>query len=744
MTHLPDLIRDLAFILFTGAVVALVFKKLKQPVVLGYLISGFFLGPNFPFFFNVKDTESIKIWAEMGVIFLLFGLGLEFSFKKLSHVGKSSGITALFETIMMSLIGFTTAQIMGWSQIDSIFLGCLMAISSTTIIVKAFDELNLKGKQFVHLVFGVLIVEDLVAILFIVLLTTFQVTKNFSGLELASQTVKLGFFLTIWFLVGIYIIPQFFKKIRKELSDETTLLISLGLCLLMVVLATSVGFSAPLGAFIMGSILAETKEGKRIEHLTSPIQSLFSAVFFVSVGMMINVNGIVENKWIILIVTLLVIIGKILSVTFGALLAGQNLKNATYMGFSHAQIGEFSFIIAGLGVSLNLTTNNLYPIAVAVSAITTFTTPFLIKLAPTIYELMEPRIPNKLSSIINRYQTASTAKTNLGFFSLIWRAYGIKILLNAIIVMSITLLMREFIVPMGIISFSDSWTFRISASLVTIFIAAPFLWAIFFSKPSSKVMQQSDETNRLSNLLFGVTLFRIVVGTLLVAFIMGQFFEPYLAIGSSFFVVFVASLFFRGIFERFYSDIEKKFFDNLNEKEREELEKKKKKPELAPWDAVLSEFTLSANSSLVGKTLLESKLKELFGITIALIERGDRRYIAPGRDFILMSYDLLHLIGKEEDLLKAKELIEGRAEDVHHLQPDLHYGLLSMLLTDDSPYVNKTIRDCRLRENIDGLIVGLERDGKRYLSPDSSIILEAQDLLWVVGDVHKITRESKQ
>lgn len=743
MTHLPDLIRDLAFILFTGAVVALIFKKLKQPVVLGYLISGFFLGPNFPFFFNVKDTESIKIWAEMGVIFLLFGLGLEFSFKKLSHVGKSSGITALFETLMMSLIGFTAAQILGWNQIDSVFLGCIVAISSTTIIVKAFDELNLKGKQFVHLVFGVLIVEDLVAILFMVLLTTFQVTKNFSGMDLFGQTIKLGFFLIIWFLVGIYAIPQLLKKIRQELNDETTVLISLGLCLLMVVLATSVGFSAPLGAFIMGSILSETKEGKRIEHLTSPIQSLFSAVFFVSVGMMIDLNGIIENKWTILIVTLVVIFGKIFSVGLGALLSGQNLKNAIYMGFSHAQIGEFSFIIASLGVALKLTSANLYPVAVAVSAITTFTTPFFIKMAPRFYDVMEPKVPNRLALLINRYQIATNAKSNLGFFSLLWKAYGIKIFLNAIIVISITIFIREIIVPMQVLSLSDSLTMKIILSLVTIFISAPFLWAVFFSNPSVKELQQQEEMNKLSNLLFGVTLFRIVVGTLLVSFIMGLFFEPYIAIGSSFFIIFMASVFFRGIFGKFYSNIEKKFFDNLNEKEREELEKKKNKPELAPWDAVLSEFSLSPNSSLVGKTLLQSKLKEKFGITIALIERGDRRFIAPGRDFILMSHDLLHLIGKEEDLLNAKEFIEISSHEINQ-HTDLHYGLLPMLLTDDSPYVNKTIRDCRLRENIDGLIVGLERDGKRYLSPDSSIILEPQDMLWVVGDVQKITHESKQ
>ena len=743
MTHLPDLIRDLAFILFTAAVVALLFKKLKQPVVLGYLIAGFFLGPNFPFFLSVKDTQSIKIWAEMGVIFLLFGLGLEFSFKKLSHVGKSAGITAIFETTMMTLLGFTSAKVLGWSDIESVFLGCIIAISSTTIIVKAFDELNLKGKQFVHLVFGVLIVEDLVAILFMVLLTTFQVTKIFSGIELAEQTVKLIFFLTIWFLVGIYVIPQFLKKIRKELNDETTLLISLGMCLLMVVLATSVGFSAPLGAFIMGSILAETKEGKRIEQLSAPIQSLFSAVFFVSVGMMIDVNVVQENKWIIIFVTLLVIVGKITSVTIGALLSGQNLRNATYMGFSHAQIGEFSFIIATLGVSLNLISSKLYPVAVSVSAITTFTTPFLIKIAPRVYEFIEPRVPNKLSLLINRYQVATTTKSNLGFFSLIWKAYGLKIFLNATVVISITIFLREFILPMGLISFSDSLTFRLIASLTSIFIAAPFLWAVFFSNPSVKVFNQADEISKLSNLLFGITIIRIVLGTLLVAFIMSQFFQTYIAIVMSFFVVVFSSVLLRDVFARFYEDIEKKFFDNLNEKEREELAKKKTKPELAPWDAVLSEFVLSPNSSLVGKTLLASKLKEKFGITIALIERGDRRFIAPGRDFVLMSYDLLHLIGTEEELVKARAVIEEK-DSTEVLPHDLHYGLLSMFLTEDSPYIKKSIRDCRLRENIDGLIVGLERDGKRYLSPDSSMVLEPQDILWVVGDVHKITRESKQ
>jgi CPA2 family monovalent cation:H+ antiporter-2 len=382
MTHLPTLIQDLALILMAAAVVTLLFKKLKQPVVLGYLIAGFFVGPNFKFFPSVSDTHTISIWAEIGVIFMLFGLGLEFSFNKLTKVGKSASITALFEIFAMLGAGYLTGQLLNWSKMDSLFLGGILSISSTTIIVRVFDELGFKGKSFVSLVFGVLIVEDLIAILLLVLLSSVALTQTFSGPELVYSSLRLGFFLVLWFLLGIYLLPTFLKKSRSLLTDETTLIFSLGLCLMMVIVAAKVGFSPALGAFVMGSILAETPKGHRIAHLLEPVKNLFSAVFFVSVGMLINTTILLDYFNIILLVTVVTIVGKLISTTLGALVSGKSIKTSVQTGMSLAQIGEFSFILTALALKMEIFSPILYDMVIASALISIAINPFLCKKYP--------------------------------------------------------------------------------------------------------------------------------------------------------------------------------------------------------------------------------------------------------------------------------------------------------------------------------------------------------------------------
>jgi CPA2 family monovalent cation:H+ antiporter-2 len=742
MNHLPDLIRDLGFILITAACVTLIFKYLKQPVVLGYILAGFFLGPHFPFFLHVQDTESVHIWAEIGVIFLLFGLGLEFSFKKLSRVGKSAGITAFVEAAFMLAIGYLTGIVIGWNNIDSLYLGGILSISSTTIIVRAFDELGLKGKKFVSLVFGILIVEDLIAILLLVLLTTVAVTNTLSGSALASATFKLGFFLTIWFLVGIYIIPIFLKLIRKLLTPETTVLVSLGLCLLMVIIATNVGFSAPLGAFIMGSILAETKEGKNIEHLINPIKDLFSAVFFVSVGMMINPVSLYQYADIILIITLVTIIGKITSTTIGALLSGQSLKTSMHAGMSLAQIGEFSFIIATLGVTLKVTSDFLYPIAVAVSAITTFTTPYLIKNSNRIYEYFERKLSQGFKDRLNHYESTFVTNREGGVTRLLWEAYGLKILLNITVVVGIALFTEHFLLNFVYDFNNQSKDIPGIGAIISIIMAAPFLWAVLFGPPSQAALQKPANIIKLKGLLVGVTIARVILGIILILVLVSRF----TTMRSSYLIalvgIIIVSIIFRKYIEPFYKSIEERFMYNLNEKERDELAQQKNTPILTPWDASMAEFTVSPNSAIIGKTLQESQLKEKHGVSIALIERGHKRIMPPGRDTMLMSFDRLYLIGSDTELNEAKKVIE--ATDFQMDYPDhANYGLENFSLTEKSPYINKSIRECGLRENIEGLIIGVEREGKRILNPDSGMTLKIGDLLWVVADIKKVNQTIK-
>ncbi|MCC6635819.1 MAG: cation:proton antiporter, partial [Chitinophagaceae bacterium] len=447
MGHLPDLILDLALVLMTAAVVLLIFKRIKQPLVLGYIIAGYLVGPYFKIFPTVADLGSIEVMSELGVIFLLFGLGLEFSFKKLMRVGGYASITAFIEIIFITISGFLLGRWLGWSTIDSLFLGGMLASSSTTIIIRAFDELGVKSKQFANVVFGVLIVEDIVVILLMVLLSTMAVTQQIQGGEIVYTVLKLVFFLALWFIMGIFLLPTLLKKAKKWLDDENLLLLSIGLCLGMVVLAVHVGFSAELGAFIMGSIVAETTSAEKVEHLVKPIKDLFGAVFFVSVGMMIDPQAIIEYKWAVLAVTLLTFFGKILSTTLGAVISGQPLKQSVRVGLSMAQIGEFAFIVAALGVSLKVTSEFLFPIAVGASAITTFTTPYLIKYADPIYKFIEKILPQKLVHSLNRFSSGAQniqAETK-------WRtlliSYSKIIIINGFILLSIGLLLVNFIIP---------------------------------------------------------------------------------------------------------------------------------------------------------------------------------------------------------------------------------------------------------------------------------------------------------
>lgn len=718
MIHLPELISDLGMILITAAAVTLIFRKIKQPVVLGYLIAGFLVGPYLPLLPTVKDRASITVWAEIGVIVLLFGLGLEFSFKKLASVGRSASIIAIFEVLFMLAVGFAAGQIMGWNSMDSIFLGAILSMSSTTIIVRAFDELGTKSRKFAGTVFGVLIVEDIIAILLLVLLSTIAISQTLSGTELLVSGLRLGFFLILWFAVGIYLLPPLMKRIGLLLNDETTLVVSLGLCLMMVMIATQVGFSPALGAFVMGSLLAETREGKRIEHLIVPVKDLFAAIFFVSVGMMIDPKILVEYGPQVAIVTVLTVIGKFIGSAGGALLAGETPKHSTQVGMSLAQIGEFSFIIATLGVTLKVSSDFLYPIAVASSAITTFTTPYLIRASDPFYTWLEKRLPQAVLQRLQRYSAAVASEGSQGgLLKLIWDAYGWRMVLNTVLAMAVFL---------GGHALLAKWN-QPFALVISAILALPFLWALMISSKA--------HNERLARLSFGINLVRIIYGVLLLGWLVHNHvpLDSWLGLSTMAGVLFL--VFLGRTSKPIYQRLEKRFIESLES--NHEL-KPADVPVLAPWDTTLAAFLLHPNSSLVGKTLQESKLKERFGITVALIERGSVRHLAPDRDWILMPVDRLFMIGSDDQLAKAGIEIEKAAQGTDLSGEPTPFGLQSLRLPPESPFVGKPIRDSGFREAIAGLIVGIERDGKRIVSPDSSLILSASDLLWVVGDLDQI------
>lgn len=735
MIHLPDLIQDLGVILIVGAIVTLICKILKQPVVLGYLIAGFLVGPDVPFLPSVTETKSVKVWAEIGVIFLLFSLGLEFSFKKLAQVGRSATITALFEIVVMLGVGYLVGQALGWSRIDSIFLGGILSISSTTIIVRAFQEQNLKGRNFVNLVFGVLIVEDLVAILLLVLLTSVAVSQSFSGFELAYSAGRLGFFMVLWFVLGIYLVPYFLNKAKRHLADETMLVVALGLCLFMVMIATQVGFSPALGAFVMGSIFSETREGKRIEHLFTPVRDLFGAIFFVSVGMLIELNVLKEHFGVVVLLTVVTIFGKLMSSTVGALISGRSLKNSVQAGMSLAQIGEFSFIIATLGLTLEVTSDFLYPIAVAVSAITTFTTPYMIRYADPFYFWIDKKLPPTIRERLERYEKGLSSESSTGLLQLLWEGYGFKVLVNSILTISITLVISR---ALNIFVETQNWMTQSLGGGLTIALTTPFLWAIVFSSPSESVQKKIKDILLLRRLQIGIQLVRFLFGSLLILFVLSQFIASFFVVSGLLVVISSAGVFFSRYAEPFYKKMEDRFVENLNQRERDALERSAMRPELAPWNASLQEFIVHPDSAFVMKNFLESGVKEKFGITIAMIQRGSKKILAPGRDDIFIPYDKIFAIGTDEQLAPFRKIVENGTEVHLPSSTDEFFGLTSFEINESHSLLRKTIRESGLRENASGLVVGIERSGQRLLNPDSNLTFELNDLVWIVGDLKKI------
>jgi CPA2 family monovalent cation:H+ antiporter-2 len=735
MIHLPVLIIDLALILAAAGVTTLLFKKIKQPLVLGYILAGLLVGPHVKFIPTVTDNESIHIWAEIGVIFLLFSLGLEFSFKKLVKVGGSASITAVVEVVFMLLIGFFAGMAMGWSTMDSIFLGGILSVSSTTIIIRAFEELGVKHKKFAGLVFGVLIVEDLVAILLLVLLSTLAVSQQFAGVEMLTSILKLCFFLVLWFIGGIFLIPTLLKNTRKLMNDETMLIVSIALCLIMVLLAVKVGFSPALGAFIMGSILAETTQAERIEHLTKSVKDLFAAIFFVSVGMLIDPSILIDYAVPILIITLATVIGKFLSSGMGALISGQPLKTAVQTGLSLAQIGEFSFIIATLGLTLKVTSDFLYPIAVAVSAITTFTTPYLIKSSEPFYLFLERTLPKKWVAGLQRYSSSTAGITTLSDWKILLRAYSFNTVIHSVILVALVFFGARYIQPFitGHIINGDR---GIIASLVlTLVLMAPFIWAL-----SIRRMQRNAYSHLWLNKkytrgpLVALEVLRIALGTFFVAFLIYQFYDTMIAMIIALVIIVTGLFVFSRKLQSFYDRLENRFLGNLNARQLANAQ-----PEILPWDTHLTELVVAPESVMVGKTLVDLAVREKYGINIALIERGKIMIPTPSREERLYPHDKVLIIGSDDQLALVKPLFEGRTDSLDENSfPKKDMTLQKVVINSQSPIYKQSIRDSGIREKSQGLVVGIERQGIRILNPDSNLIFENEDIVWIVGNNKKI------
>lgn len=730
MLHLPPFISDLALILGAAAVITLLFKKLKQPVVLGYIIAGLIVGPNFHLFPTIVEIESVRTWADIGVIFLLFALGLEFSFKKLIKVGSIAAVIAFTEVTATMILGYSAGRLLGWGNMDSLFLGGILAIASTTIIIRAFDELGVKSQKFTGIVLGVLVIEDLVAVVLMVLLSTVAISQTFEGGEMIGSVLKLAFFLVLWFVSGIFFLPTILNRIRSLMNEETLLIVSLALCFLMVYLATEAGFSPALGAFIMGSILAETTKAEKIEHLIKPVKDLFGAIFFVSVGMLIDPQMLVKHAIPIAAATLILLFGKPFFVTIGALISGQPLRVAVQSGMSLSQIGEFSFIIATLGVTLKVTSDFLYPVAVAVSVITTFTTPFLIGYSEAIYSRIERRLPFKWKNALNMYSSGADKIIEISDWKRLVRFYFLNIILFSVIVIAIILLSTKYLVPQ---LSAYEWS-KATTAFITLLILAPFLWALAFRRTQPQAYANVWTKPAQRGPLLVLMLSRIALAIFYVGFLFDRLYSPKVALIGALSTCLILLIFSKRI-KRFYGKIELRFLSNLNERDKHDAEQNA----LAPWDTHFATFELTAQSPYVGKTLLEALIREEFGINIAMIKRGDIIINVPGRYERLYPNDILSVIGTDEQLKKFKEYLELWDEEKEKANTQKQkISLQHFTIGQQSSLPGRSIRDSGIRERTRGLVVGIERRGRRILNPESNVVFETNDKIWIVGNEKRI------
>ena len=739
MASLPELVKDLALILIVASIVTLIFKKLRQPLVLGYIVAGFIVSPHMPLTMSVLDKENIHTWADIGVMFLLFSLGLDFSIKKILKMGISPFISAIIIVFSMMMLGMGVGHAFSWSKMDCIFLGGMMAMSSTTIIYKAFDDMGLRQQRFAGLVMSVLILEDILAIVMMVMLSAIASGNNPDGEQMLGSLFKIGFFLILWFVVGLFAIPTFLRHTRKLMSSETMLIVALGLCCAMAWGSSSVGFSSAFGAFVMGSILAETIEADKIIRLVEPVKNLFGAIFFVSVGMLVDPNILISYALPIAILVIAILAGQGIFGTLGFMLSGQPLKTAMRCGFSMAQIGEFAFIIASLGLSLGVISEFLYPVVVAVSVITTFLTPYMIRAAEPAYTILEKRLPKRWIRRLNHLGAEHHASPDE---QSLWKRLLRKMMLNtliyAILILAITAVMLSFFLPFAR-HLLPHWWANGACGVLTLVLIAPFMRALVMKNNHSDEFRALWIENRMNRLPLTFTvLARIAIAVAFLFYICN-----YLARFANAIVITLAltaialMILSRGLKQRSIR-LERLFIKNLNSREIQAEVTGKRKPRfeghLLDRDIHISEFTVPENSSWAGQSLGQIEFRNRFGVHVSSILRGYQRMNIPGGDCIIFPGDQLQVIGNDEQLTQF-----GRTLDFETIPEDEHIEeremkLQKFVISSKSKLIGTDLQNSGIRDQYNCMVVGIEEGQKHLTIVNPSHVFQAGDIVWMVGE----------
>ncbi len=742
MAEIPFLVKDLALILMVAGIVTIIFKKLKQPLVLGYIVAGFLVSPHMPYTMSVIDETDIKTWADIGVIFTLFSLGLDFSFKKIVKMGASPIIATVVIVFFMMMLGISIGHGFGWSKMDCIFLGGMLAMSSTTIIYKAFDDMGLRQQKFAGMVMSVLILEDILAIVMMVMLSAIAGGNNPDGEQMIGSVIKIAFFLVLWFIVGIFAIPLFLRSVRKLINNETLLIVALGLCCGMAVLSTKVGFSSAFGAFVMGSILAETIEAEKIIKLVEPVKNLFGAIFFVSVGMLVDPKILIEYAIPILALVGSILIGQAIFGTFGFMLGGESLKSAMRCGFSMAQIGEFSFIIASLGLSLGVISNFLYPVVVAVSVITTFLTPYMIRLATPTYQVMEKHLPKRLINILNHFAMSHPSTTQQSKWKSLLRQMLINTVAYSILTAAVIALMFTFVLPFTRSLFPGwklHWYANAITGILTLVLIAPFLRAIIMKKNHSnewKRLWVESSINRIP-LLFTIVV-RFVIALAFIFYIcnyLTRFTDALMIIIG----IAVVSLMIASRWTKKRSiKMERLFIHNLRSRDIMAQVNGEKKPlyegHLLDRDIHISDFDVPEDSSWGGKTLKELHLRERFGVDMSSIMRGSQRLNIPNGDTVIFPGDKLQVIGNDDQLQKFATALSTDLipEDLEIEKREMK--LRQLIISGKSEFCGKSLLESGIRDKYNCMVVGLEEGQENLTKIAPTRTFEKGDILWIVGE----------
>ena len=747
MSEIPSLVRDLAVILVTAGVVTLLFKKLKQPLVLGYIVAGIIVSPNMPVTVSVMDETNIHTWADIGVMFLLFALGLDFSFRKILKMGIAPIIAALTIVFSMMTIGIIVAEFQGWSNMDALFLAGMLAMSSTTIIYKAFDDLGLKQQQFASLVMSVLILEDILAIVMMVVLTTIAKGDGAgAGHSMLSSILDIVYFLILWFVVGMFFIPLFLRKVRKIINDEVLLIVALALCCAMAVLASTVGFSSAFGSFIMGSILAETIEAPKIERLIEPVKNLFGAIFFVSVGMLVDINVVIQQWLPILVITLAIILGQSILGSFGFLLSGQPLKTAMRCGFSMSQIGEFAFIIAALGLSLGIISDFLYPVVVTVSVITTFTTPYMIRGAVPIYNLVEKSMPKHWIRRINKI--SDIAPTNYDNSQGYWRPLLTQMVFNTIIYSVLTSAVIIIMLTFGeefLESIMPNKWANILCAVLTILFIAPFLRAMVMKKTRSEEFRALWIGSRHNRAPLSFTIIvRVAIAMAYICYIFSHLTQLSHALMLCIALCVVIAMVYSRRIKSSSIKMERLFIQNLHSKEVAARATGKQRPlfegKLLDRDIHIGIVDVPQDSLWAGKTLKELKLAQRFGVHVSSIMRGNQKINIPSGDDIVFPYDRLSVIGSDNQLATLNATLQ---EELHPEPTEFasrEMQLHRFAVTPFSLFDGKSLITSQLRDKYNCMLVGLEEGQENLTTVSPLYLFKPGDVLWIVGEDQDIKR----